>query len=76
MLLEAFKAIHGIAEIKWKRSKETKRLVCLNSSLPIVASHNCDFTKELHIVECVSKEGTPVNVVCNQSGWEDVDFTS
>jgi hypothetical protein len=76
MLLDAFKTLHGISEIKWGRSKKTKRLVCLNSSLPIIASHNCDFKKELHIVECTSAEGNPVNVVCNQEGWEEVDFTS
>jgi len=83
MLLEAFKMIHGISEIKWKRSKKTQRLVAKNTSLPIVMSKNCDPKKELYIVETHKKDETTglytgelVYSVCNQNGWEDVDFTS
>lgn len=78
MLLEAFKKLHSIESIQWKRSKKTQRLVCCNSQLPIVASKKCDFKKELHIIPCTTRGDVPqqIFVVCNQGGWEDVDFES
>lgn len=65
MLLETFKALHGLKEIVLKKGKG--RAFAVNTTIPVIASDKCDFNKELHIVPCTANTGEEVWVICNNS---------
>lgn len=67
MLLETFKAMHGLKEIVLKKGKG--RAFAVNTTVPVIASNECNWDKELHIIPCTAKDekGTEVWVICNNS---------
>ena len=67
MLLETFKAMHGLTEIRLK--KGSGRAFAVNTTIPVVVSRECDLKKELHIIPCKALDDaqTEVWVICNNS---------
>jgi hypothetical protein len=73
LTLKGFKEIHGISEIKFKKSSRTNRLVAMDLKVNLIVTSNpsFDITKELFVTFATSQSGEPIFVICNQSSWSD-----
>jgi hypothetical protein len=80
MTLKEFKRIHGIVELRYKRSIAKGRIVA-DSELPLIVGKKTDLKQELFVTKgntMVDGQpiGDPIFIICNQKGWEDVDIVS
>lgn len=75
LTLNGFKEIHGISEIKFKKSAKTNRLVAVDLKIDLIVTSNpsFDIKKDLYVTNSTTKEGKEIFVICNQSNWIDSD---